>query len=122
MMHRVHVVVLRQWIVATLRGVATILILSLSARAHAGYTLPPWSKGYLYIHHISTGRGNSAYIVMPDGTTLLIDAGETDPEFIKEVAPLVPFPPRPNADHDAGYWIADYIREFAPRDRPVVLD
>jgi hypothetical protein len=34
----------------------------------------------------------------------------------------VPFPPRPNADHDAGYWIADYIRQFAPRNRPVVLD
>lgn len=84
--------------------------------------LPSWTKGYLYIHHISTGRGNSAYIVMPDGTTLLIDAGETDQEFIKSVAPLKPFPPRPNAEHAAGYWIADYIRQFAPRDRPVVLD
>src|ERR1700754_2675229 len=102
-------------------GVA-ILALFLSAGAHAADTLPPWSKGYLYIHPISTGRGNAAYIVMPDGTTLLIDAGETDKEFIKEVAPLVPFPPRPNADHAAGYWIADYIRECAPRDRPVVLD
>ena len=84
--------------------------------------LPPWTEGYLYIHHISTGRGNSAYLVMPDGTTLLIDAGETDQDFIKSVAPLRPFPPRPNADHAAGYWIADYIREFAPRDRPVALD
>ncbi len=84
--------------------------------------LPPWVEGYLYIHHISTGRGNSAYIVMPDGTTLLIDAGETDQDFIRSVAPLKPFPPRPNADHAAGYWIADYIREFAPRDRAVALD
>jgi hypothetical protein len=84
--------------------------------------LPPWTEGYLYIHHISTGRGNSAYVVMPDGTSLLIDAGETDRAFIKSVAPLVAFPPRPNAEHAAGYWIADYIREFAPRDRPVALD
>ena len=84
--------------------------------------LPPWTEGYLYIHHISTGRGNSAYIVMPDGTTLLIDAGETDQEFIKSVAPLEPFPPRPNAEHAAGYWIADYLRKFAPHDRPVALD
>ena len=59
---------------------------------------------------------------MPDGTTLLIDAGETDQEFIRAVAPLKGFPPRPNAEHDAGYWISDYIREFAPRNRPVVLD
>jgi ribonuclease BN (tRNA processing enzyme) len=84
--------------------------------------LPPWTEGYLYIHHISTGRGNSAYMVMPDGTTMLIDAGETDQDFIKSVAPLKPFPPRPNAEHAAGYWIADYIREFAPKGRPVVLD
>lgn len=85
-------------------------------------SLPPWTEGYLYIHHISTGRGNAAYIVMPDGTTMLLDAGEADPEFIKSVAPLKPFPAEPNADHSAGYWIADYIRQFAPPGRPVALD
>jgi beta-lactamase superfamily II metal-dependent hydrolase len=85
-------------------------------------TPPPWKEGYLDIHHISTGRGNSAYLIMPDGTTLLIDAGQTDQAFIQSVAPLVPFPARPNADHEAGYWIADYIREFAPQGRPVALD
>src|SRR3569833_1059842 len=115
-------------VAATLRRVAAVVFLSM-ASAHAlvaaepdsapqppstvpGSTeaLPPWTAGYLYIHHISTGRGNSAYIVMPDGTTLLLDAGETDQEFIQSVAPLAPFPPRPNAEHGAGYWIADYIR------------
>ena len=93
-----------------------------STASKTNETLPPWTEGYLYIHHISTGRGNSAYVVMPDGTTLLIDAGETDQEFIESVAPLAPFPPRPDAEHAAGYWIADYIREFAPRNRPVTLD
>lgn len=100
----------------------TVSAILLSVTVAASAALPPWTEGYLDIHHISTGRGNSAYIVMPDGTTLLIDAGETDQEFIRSVAPLKPFPPRPNAEHDAGYWIADYIREFAPRNRPVVLD
>ncbi|WP_254063380.1 metallohydrolase [Rhodanobacter sp. L36] len=85
-------------------------------------TLPPWTEGYLYIHHISTGRGNSAYIVMPDGTTMLLDAGEADPEFVRSVAPLVAFPARPDATHSAGYWIADYIRQFAPQGRPIALD
>ena len=85
-------------------------------------SLPPWTEGYLYIHHISTGRGNAAYIVMPDGTTMLLDAGEADPEFIKSVAPLKAFPPRPNATHSAGYWIADYIRQFAPPGRQTALD
>jgi putative oxidoreductase len=37
--------------------------------------LPPWTPGTLDIHQISTGRGNSALVVMPDGTTLLVDAG-----------------------------------------------
>lgn len=117
----------------TLSRVAAAVALSVAAAAGAWATeagsspaaansLPPWTEGYLDIHHISTGRGNAAYIVMPDGTTLLIDAGETDQAFIKSVAPLVPFPPRPNAEHAAGYWIADYIRQFAPHDRPLALD
>ncbi len=84
--------------------------------------LPPWTDGYLYIHHISTGRGSSAFVVMPDGTTLLVDAGEADQTFIDSVAPLKPFPARPDATHSAGYWIASYIRQFAPQGRPVVLD
>ena len=85
-------------------------------------TLPAWTEGYLYIHHISTGRGNAAYLVMPDGTTMLIDAGEADPKFIAHVAPLKGFPPRPDATHSAGYWIANYIRRFAPAGRPLGLD
>lgn len=84
--------------------------------------LPAWSKGYLYIHHISTGRGNSTYLVFPDGTTMLIDAGESDPKFAEIVKPLKPFPPLPDGEHSAAYWIADYIRQFAPAGRPVKLD
>jgi len=85
-------------------------------------TLPAWTEGSLYIHHISTGRGNASYFVMPDGTTMLIDAGEADPAFIASVAPLKGFPPRPDAAHSAGFWIADYIRHFAPVGRPLRID
>lgn len=95
---------------------------SACAAPAAADALPPWSKGYLYIHHISTGRGNATYIVMPDGTTMLIDAGEADPKFAEMVAPLKPFPPLPDGAHSAGTWIADYIRQFAPAGRPVTLD
>ena len=38
-------------------------------------SLPPWTRGTLDIHQISTGRGNAALIVLPDGTTVLVDAG-----------------------------------------------
>ena len=44
-------------------------------RAQTPASLPPWTPGTLDIHQISTGRGNSALLVLPDGTTLLVDAG-----------------------------------------------
>ncbi len=101
--------------------VATVLFASIT-NAQELTSLPPWTPGYLYIHHISTGRGNAAYIVMPDGTTMLIDAGEADHEFIESVAPLKPYPAKPNAEHSAGYGIAQYIRRFAPSGHPATLD
>src|SRR3546814_8964776 len=47
--------------------------------------LPAWTKGYFDIHHISTGRGNATYFVFPDGSTMLIDAGEADPSFVEKI-------------------------------------
>ena len=41
-----------------------------------GKSLPAWSEGYLDIHTISSGRGECLLIVMPDGTSMVIDAGE----------------------------------------------
>ncbi|MDR0844026.1 MAG: twin-arginine translocation signal domain-containing protein, partial [Tannerella sp.] len=38
--------------------------------------LPDWQDGFLDIHHICTGRGESTFIIAPDGTTMLIDAGD----------------------------------------------
>jgi hypothetical protein len=43
--------------------------------AEIGAPLSAWTPGTLDIHQIATGRGNSALIIMPDGTTLLVDAG-----------------------------------------------
>lgn len=40
-----------------------------------GQPIARWVEGTLDIHQIATGQGNSALVVMPDGTTLLIDAG-----------------------------------------------
>lgn len=94
----------------------------IAGEAAAPERLPAWSEGYFDIHHISTGRGSSAYFVFPDGTTMVVDAGESDPAFAESVRPLKPFPPRPDGKHSAAYWIADYIRQFAPAGRPVRLD
>ena len=38
--------------------------------------LPKWEKGYLDIHHINTGRGSCAFLILPDGTNMMIDAGD----------------------------------------------
>jgi len=79
--------------------------------------LPAWTPGTLDIHHIQTGRGNSTFIVGPDGTTILIDAGALDPSGI-EVAnnPLKLAPAVPNGILRPGQWIARYIRQTAPTD------
>lgn len=39
-------------------------------------TLPAWSPGYLDIHAINSGRGECTLVIMPDGTSMMIDAGE----------------------------------------------
>ena len=38
-----------------------------------GSSLALWSEGYLDIHTISTGRGECILIIMPDGTSLVVD-------------------------------------------------
>jgi hypothetical protein len=66
-------------------------------------TLPSWAPGVLEIHHIATGRGNSTLILGPDGTSLLVDAGEAH-SAEKTMAPLLP-----NGSRRAGQWVARYV-------------
>ncbi|MDD2726949.1 MAG: hypothetical protein PHO17_06555, partial [Proteiniphilum sp.] len=58
------------------KSIPVILLLFLSSLNAQNSYLTPWRKGYLDIHFISTGRGNASFILMPDGTTMLIDAGD----------------------------------------------
>ena len=78
------------------------------SRGEVGAPLPVWTPGMLDIHQIATGRGNSALIIMPDGTTLLVDAGaagdglpETDPH--------------PDASRTPGMWIVGYLQRHLPK-------
>ena len=41
-----------------------------------GQEILPWTPGTMEIHQISTGRGNAGLYIFPDGTTMLVDAGE----------------------------------------------
>lgn len=69
--------------------------------------MPEWQKGYLDIHTVATVKGDCSFVMMPDGTTMLIDAGEVGPNW-----PL----PQPNPSKTAAEWIVKYIRDFAKRD------
>ena len=69
-----------------------------------GDILPKWAAGTLDIHQINTGRGNAAFIMMPDGTTMLVDAGNGGN------LPPRGTPPKPNASRSPGEWIARYAR------------
>lgn len=68
-----------------------------------------WQEGYLDIHHISTGRGNCTFFVMPDGTTLLVDIGDVGSKSFQEILDA-----KPNDTKSAAQWVAHYIKHFDP--------
>ena len=78
-----------------------------------GAPLTPWSEGELDIHTISTGRGECLFFIMPDGTTMVVDAGE----FSRETADYKNVVQRPNASVRPTKVYADYIKHFMPKGR-----
>jgi beta-lactamase superfamily II metal-dependent hydrolase len=75
-----------------------------------------WQPGMLDIHQISSGRGNSGLYIFPDGTALLVDAGELSHKTPKHT------PDRPDDSRPAGEWIARYIRHALRHDPQPKLD
>ncbi len=82
----------------------------------AGEVLPSWTPGMLDIHQISTGRGNSALLIFPDGTTMLVDAGALAGKSPRHVAP------RPDDSRSPGEWIARYVRQMLRHEPTPTLD
>ena len=82
-------------------GAFCALVAAFSAKAQE--YLPEWKEGYLDIHTIATGRGDAALIIMPDGTSMMIDAGDNaKPKDTQH----------PDATKKPGDWQAVYIRHF----------
>lgn len=79
--------------------------------ARVGETLPAWSEGHLDIHTISTGRGECLLVILPDGTTIVVDAGE----FSRESKNYGNVAQRPNAQTRPTKAFGDYIRHFLPK-------
>lgn len=75
--------------------------------AQVGESFPLWTEGFLDIHHINTGRGDAAFFMMPDGTTLLVDAGAHNrPAGPRELEVV------PDNSHTPGEWIVRYIQHM----------
>jgi beta-lactamase superfamily II metal-dependent hydrolase len=89
---------------------------SANAADTVGEEIAPWQPGSLDIHQISTGRGNAGLTIFPDGTTLLVDAGE--------IARKTPHhtPDRPDGARPASEWIVRYIRHALRHDAKPKLD
>jgi beta-lactamase superfamily II metal-dependent hydrolase len=75
-----------------------------------GKTLPAWTEGCLDIHHINTGRGESAFYILPDGTTMLIDAAGS----LLKTSDKPPTPAKPNDQITSGAVIIDYVKAYMP--------
>lgn len=77
-----------------------------------GDVLPAWQEGWLDIHFINGGRGESTFYILPDGTTMLIDAAGAPPAELSGDEGGVPS--RPSSGVSCGKVIIDYIRHFTP--------
>lgn len=88
-------------ILSLIVAAAAVLNISAQNRSH----LPQWQEGYMDIHLIATGRGESTFIVMPDGTKMLIDAGDIGDRWSCPVLP--------DTSKTVGEWISAYVDNFS---------
>lgn len=76
-----------------------------------GNRLPDWVKGQFQVHFIYTGVCESMFIILPDGTSLLLDCGDQDALGRGELSvPVLPSPERHSGD-----WIMRYVERVNPR-------
>ncbi len=105
------------------KSVAVVLLVILllpvipgTSAQSVGEVLTPWTRGTLDIHQINTGRGNSTFMIFPDGTTMLLDAGNGGS------LPPRGTPPMPDASRTPGEWIVRYVRRMLPHEPSPKLD
>ena len=85
----------------------------LSRHPLAGCILPRWEVGHLRIAMLYTGRSEAGFIILPDGTSLLVDCGDYG---LKESADI-PF--LPDGARRAGEQTARYVLRENPGGRKV---
>ena len=70
--------------------------------------LTAWQQGYMDIHHISTGRGNCTFMILPDGTTMMVDAGDNGPANDDGTK----LDRVPNESLTPAEWVVRYVTHF----------
>ena len=87
-----------------------LLVAGMISESCSDGSLRPWKEGYLDIHQISTGRGNATFMILPDGTTMMVDMGDLGDtsHFRQEVMPAVP-----SSAKSPAQWVARYVRHFS---------
>ena len=74
-----------------------------------GKMFPLWQEGYLDIHMINSARGECSFLILPDGTTLVVDAGEITP-----TTGDYPISQLPSVDIRPTTTYARYIKNYLP--------
>lgn len=94
--------------------ILSVLIISFHLKIYSSNNIYfPWQKGFLDIHHISTGRGNSSFFILPDGTTLLIDAGDISETHSRTISPRN-CPDITGDTLSTGEYLTKYIKKMKP--------
>ena len=88
-----------------------LLISILASAIVAGTPLPPWQEGCLDIHAINSARGECTFFILPDGTTMLVDAGEMVAYRSKKFTHV---PSRPDSLTRPVEVYTRYIQHFLP--------
>uniref|UniRef100_A0A7S4EVB2 Metallo-beta-lactamase domain-containing protein n=2 Tax=Chrysotila carterae TaxID=13221 RepID=A0A7S4EVB2_CHRCT len=79
--------------------------------------LRKWQPGQLDMHHMYVGSSVSTFVILPDSTTILIDAGDlnatrfTQSRLARQIEAIDVFP---NDSFTPAGWIVQYLLDFAP--------
>ena len=87
-----------------------------ASRPHGGWRGGfEWSPGRYQVHFIYTGRGEAMFHIFPDGTTMLLDCGDSM-RFLgtPQEAPMLP-----DLSCRAGEHVARYVERVNPKGRNV---
>lgn len=80
-----------------------------ASSVEVGKMFPLWQEGYLDIHMINSARGECSFLILPDGTTLVVDVGE-----IPATMGDFPVAQLPSTDVRPTTTYARYIKNYLP--------